>query len=46
MLLKPINQSRFKTKKEYSLRGVVANMLDYDIVVREFELESRYYVHF
>ena len=29
-----------------SLRGVVANILDCDIVVSEFELKSRYYVHF
>ena len=28
-----------------SFRGVVANMLDCDIVVSEFELQSRYYVH-
>ena len=26
-----------------SLRGVVVNVLDYDIVVNEFELQSRYY---
>ena len=25
---------------------VVANVLDFDIVVNEFELQSRYYVHF
>ena len=29
-----------------SLRGVVANVLDCDIVKSEFELQSRYYVHF
>ena len=29
-----------------SSRGVVANVLDYDIVVYEFELHPRYYVHF
>ena len=28
------------------LRGVVANMLNCDIVVNEFKFESRYYVHF
>ena len=27
-------------------RGVVANVLDYNIVLREFELKSHYYVHF
>ena len=27
-------------------QGVIANMLDYDIVVPEFELQSCYYVHF
>ena len=26
--------------------GVVANMMDCDIVVSEFELQSRYYYHF
>ena len=26
--------------------GVVINVLDSDIVVSEFELQSRYYVHF
>ena len=29
-----------------SSRGFVANLLDYDIVVIEFELQSRYYVQF
>ena len=29
-----------------SLSGDVANVLDCDIVVREFEFQSRYYVHF
>ena len=29
-----------------SPRGVVTNVLPYDIVVREFEIQSRYYVHF
>ena len=29
-----------------SLRGVVANVLDCDIIVSEFEIQSRYYVHF
>ena len=28
------------------LCGVVAELLDYDMVVSEFELKSRYYVHF
>ena len=27
-------------------RGVAANVLDYDIVVRKFELQLRYYDHF
>ena len=27
-------------------RGVLANMLDYDIVVSEFELQSHCYIHF
>ena len=27
------------------LRGVVANVLNCDIVVSEFKLQSRYYVH-
>ena len=27
-----------------SLRGVVANVLDCDIIVSEFELQSRYYI--
>ena len=26
--------------------GVVANMLDSNVVVNDFELQSRYYVHF
>ena len=26
--------------------GVVANVLDYDLVVSEFELQLHYYVHF
>ena len=29
-----------------SSRGVVANVLDYDIIVSEFELKSCYNVHF
>ena len=29
-----------------SLRGVVANVLDYDILVKEFENQSRYYIQF
>ena len=29
-----------------SLHGRVANVLDYDIVVSKFELQSRYFVHF
>ena len=29
-----------------SSRGVGANVFDFDIVVKEFELQSRYYVHF
>ena len=31
---------------EGSTRGVVAYALDCDTVVSEFELQSRYYVHF
>ena len=33
------------SKSGRSLRGVLANVLDYDTVVREFEFQSRYYVH-
>ena len=29
-----------------SLRGVVVNVLDHDIVVSEFKLQSQYYVYF
>ena len=29
-----------------SSRGVVENILDWDIVISEFELQSHYYVHF
>ena len=29
-----------------SSRGVVANVLDCDIIVSKFELHSLYYVHF
>ena len=29
-----------------SLRSVVANVLDCDIVVRVFQLQLRYYIHF
>ena len=29
-----------------SPRDVVANVLDYDVLVGEFELQSRNYVHF
>ena len=29
-----------------SLRSTVADVLNYDIVVSEFELKSRYYIHF
>ena len=35
----------FQSKGE-SRRDVVANLQDCDIVVNEFELQSRYYVHF
>ena len=35
-----------KKGKRGNPRGVVANVLDCDIVVSEFELLSRYYVHF
>ena len=31
---------------EERTRDVVANVVDYNIVVNEFELQSRYYVHF
>ena len=27
-------------------RGFVTTMMDYDIIVSEFELQSHYYVHF
>ena len=33
------------TKKKFSV-GVVANMMDSNITVSEFELQLRYYVHF
>ena len=33
-------------KEERSSCGVVANVLDCDIVVSEFELQSRYYIPF
>ena len=29
-----------------SPNGIVTNMLDCDIVVNEFELQTRYYIHF
>ena len=29
-----------------SLSGIVLNMLDYDIVVSEFKLQSHYYIYF
>ena len=32
--------------KEWYLRGVDANVLEYDIVVSKFEFQSHYYVHF
>ena len=32
--------------KEESLRGVVAKVMDYNIAVSEFKLQSRYYAHF
>ena len=31
---------------EMSAHGIVANVLDCDIVVSEFELKSSYYIHF
>ena len=31
---------------KWSLRGVIANVLNCDIVVSEFGLQSRYYFHF
>ena len=34
------------TNKEESSFGVVANVLDCNIVVNEFELQSRYFVYF
>ena len=33
-------------KEERSLRGVVVIVLDSDIVVKKFELQSRFYIHF
>ena len=33
------------THERSSSNGVVVNALDYDIVVNEFELKSRYYFH-
>ena len=38
-----INQTR---KEGRSPHGIVANVLDCDIVVSKFELQSLYYVHF
>ena len=35
-----------ETQTQTSPRGVVTNVLDRDTVVSEFELQSRYYVHF
>ena len=29
-----------------SLRGVIARVLDWNVVVSEFEIQSNYYVHF
>ena len=31
---------------EKNLHGIVVNMLDCDIIVSEFKLQSHYYVHF
>ena len=38
----------WKPTQEYGVspRKVVVNVLDWDIVVSEFELKSRYYVNF
>ena len=45
MQLKLIKQSIIPCNGE-NANGLVANMLDYDIIVSEFELQSRYYIHF
>ena len=44
-LLAEIIKTIFKNLKWENLQGVVANVLDYDILVREFELQTRHYVH-
>ena len=31
---------------ERSPHGIVTNMLDWDIIVNKFELQSQYYIHF
>ncbi len=35
-----------KSFRNFITRGVVSNMVDCDIVVSEFKLQLRYYVHF
>ena len=40
--IQPTNQSKIRE----SHCGVVAKVLDYDKLVREFALQLRYYVHF
>ena len=45
MLLKSINHRNYQ-KKGGSPRGVMVKAMDCGIVVREFELQSHYYVHF
>ena len=38
--------NRYLTYERRRPRGVVANVLDYDIIVSEFKLHSRDYIHF
>ena len=43
----PLNkETNLSLKVGRNLRGLVANMLNCDLMVNEFELWSRYYVHF
>ena len=40
------NASTTGARSQYSKEDVVSNLLDCSIVLSEFELKSRYYVHF
>ena len=37
---------KYRFPKKRSFRGVMPKLLDCDLEVREFEFQSRYYVHF